>query len=113
MDPSDPIYRAMMAAARAPAVKAELNGGFGTASPSATQSPGSGVSGGLFSKAPAKRNAGALRAAFAADEEEAPKRELKKLSYTPEELAAAQVRCSCPPCLSFGFVWQGACCSVV
>lgn len=90
MDPADPIYRAMIAAARAPAVKAELDGTTLTGSPSNGQSAASGVSSGLFGKPPAKRKS-ALMAAFGGEDEEDEKpRALKKLNYSAEELAAAQ-----------------------
>ena len=79
----------MIAAARAPAVKAELEGLTG--SPSVGQSAGSGISSGLFGKAPTHRNKSALMAAFGGeDEEEDRPRALKKLNYSAEELAAAQ-----------------------
>ena len=53
---------------------------------------GSGVSAGLFGKQAAKRNKSALAAAFGGeDEDEVKPRELKKLNYSAEEIAAAQV----------------------
>ena len=100
MDPSDPIYRAMIAAARAPAVRAELEGAALTGSPSGGQSAGSGISSGVFG-APAAKRASALMAAFGGgDEEDEAPRALKKLNYSAEELAAAQasVLNSCSAC---------------
>ena len=88
MDPGDPIYRAMIAAARAPAGRVgELEGGALSGSPSAGQSGSSG----LFGQQAAKRNKSALMAAFGAEAEEEQKpRALRMLNYSAEELAAAQ-----------------------
>jgi len=89
MEPSDPIYRAMIAAARAPAVRGDLKR---SSTASGSPSVGSGVSAGLFGKQAAKRNKSALAAAFGGeDEDEVKPRELKKLNYSAEEIAAAQV----------------------
>ena len=85
IDPDDPIYQAMMAAAQAPPRVASPQPQSAASSPDATALPRSTVS-----KQSAPANRGGWSTVFGSAEQETPQRRLIPLNYSEEEQQAAQ-----------------------